>query len=64
MVVSFAMQTFALDRAQLTQSKIQSALSSVLPRNDFLVIVNRLDTLDAVSYTHLDVYKRQLFLQV
>lgn len=40
------MQTFAVDRVQLIQSKIQSSLGSVLPKSDFLVVVNRLDSLN------------------
>lgn len=36
----------ALDRVQLIQSKLHSSLSSILPASDFLIIVNRADTLD------------------
>jgi hypothetical protein len=37
---------FAADRVQMAQSKINSSLSSILPKTDFLVIVNKLDQLD------------------
>lgn len=39
----------AIDRAVLVQSKISATLSSILPQTDFLVIVNRAESLDATS---------------
>lgn len=37
---------FALDRAVAVHSRIESALSAILSRSDYLVIVNRLDELE------------------
>lgn len=37
---------FAIDRVQLVQSKLQTSLSAILPRTDFIVIVNRVDSLE------------------
>lgn len=37
---------YALDRVQLVQTKIHSSLSAILPTTDYLVIVNRVDSLD------------------
>jgi hypothetical protein len=38
--------SFAVDRALAVHSRIESALSGILSRSDFLVIVNRLDELE------------------
>ena len=45
-LIFFGLNIFALDRVQLVQSKIQSSLTSILPSSDFLIVVNRLDTLE------------------
>jgi hypothetical protein len=42
--ISFAQ---AADRTQIIQSKIHSTLSSILPKTDFLIIVNRTEDLDS-----------------
>ncbi len=39
-------KSHALDRVQLVQSRIHASISSILSPTDFLVVVNRLDTLD------------------
>jgi hypothetical protein len=37
---------FAMDRAIAVHSRIESALSGILPRSDYLVIVNRMDEIE------------------
>jgi|GEM_PF-5547007 len=48
-LILFASSALAVDRAVLVQSKISATLSSILPQTDFLVIVNRVESLDATS---------------
>ncbi len=42
----YTSSSFAMDRASAVHSRIESALSNILHRSDYLVIVNRLDQLE------------------
>lgn len=55
-----ATPAFAADRSSTVQGRIQSSLSNVLPKSDYLVIVNRLDELESGTAAPVDGFVRPL----
>jgi hypothetical protein len=56
----FVMPAHANDRVIDIQSRLTSALSGILPKTDYLVIVNRIDALDSIGSANVSGTVRDL----